>query len=61
MKLTQKQQTELVKKISRNFSTFGGGGKSKFNPLVNALSDRPPMFAAGVDVKSVVEFILKNI
>ncbi len=47
----------LVKLVGEKFRSFGGGQTSNYNPLVNALSDRPLCFAAGVDIKEVVEFI----
>lgn len=49
---------EIVAAIQVYFRTFGGGQDSEFNPLTHALKDKPLQFAAGVDVKEVVEFIL---
>jgi hypothetical protein len=45
--------------IGQNFRSFGGGQASNNNPLATALRDEPYQFAAGVDIKSVVEAILK--
>ena len=51
--------TELV---SRNFRTFGGSRDAKNepapNPIAIALQGQPPCFAAGVDVRDVVKFVL---
>lgn len=43
--------------VAAKTRTFGGGSKSQFNPLVNALTERDPMFAAGVDVGEVVDLV----
>jgi len=54
---------ELVKKVSSTFSCFGGGKENvnNYNPISIALVDKPPMFAAGVDIREVVDFIVDNI
>lgn len=52
---------ELVPVVAKNFRTFGGGKGSSFNPLAEALKDKAPQFAAGVDVKEVVAFIVNEI
>lgn len=58
--MAKKQKTSaIVKLVSDNFRTFGGGkGGNGFNPLAEALKDKEPQFAAGVDVREVVEFVL---
>jgi hypothetical protein len=48
---------DIVKKVTIRFHTFGGGQDSEFNPITHALKDKPPVFAAGVDVREVVEYI----
>ena len=48
----------IVKLVTARFRTFGGGQTSQFNPLVNMLSDKEPQFAAGVDVREVVDYIV---
>lgn len=50
----------LVELIQGRFRTFGGGRLSTTNPLANALADEPANFAAGVDVRQVVDFVLDN-
>lgn len=52
----------LMISIGKNFRTFGGGDRDTHNnPLAVALKDIPLQFAAGVDVKEVVEFILNEL
>ena len=51
---------EITQFIAHNFRSFGDGQKSNWNPVVNALKDEPPQFAAGVDIKDVVEAIMKE-
>lgn len=50
-------KNQIIRSLTRKFRTFGGGQTSEFNPLVNALSDKPPSFAAGTDIGQVVEEI----
>ncbi len=58
--MTQKKVDEIVKSISGNFRTFGGGDKNpNGNPIAMALKDNPLSFAAGVDVEQVVLHVLK--
>jgi len=51
---------EIVKAIPAEFNTFGGGRGSNWNPLADALKDKPLQFAAGVNVKEVVQFVLEH-
>lgn len=49
----------ITKLVSQNFKTFGGGkGGNGWNPIAEALKDQEPQFAAGVDVNTVVQFVL---
>ena len=50
----------IVKAIRGQFRTFGGDEdvKSSNNPISIAMADEPLMFAAGVDVKDVVLFVI---
>ena len=53
---------DVVALTSVKFPTFGGGKVSSWgNPIAHALKDEPPQFAAGVDVREVVEFIAEAI
>ena len=48
----------IVDYVAARTRTFGGGKNGNgFNPITAALSDRDPMFAAGVDVGEVVELV----
>jgi hypothetical protein len=50
---------EIVAAVKEKFPCFGGGDERvRDNPIAAALKDRPLMFAMGVDVKSVVEFVI---
>ena len=51
---------EITKGVGLNFPSFGGGQGSDFNPIAATLKNRPFQFAAGVDIKSVVEFVLRE-
>lgn len=49
---------KITKIIGLGFRSFGGGQGSRFNPITEALKDKPFQFAAGVDIKPVVEAVL---
>ena len=49
---------DIVNEISRKFRTFGGGRGDRSNPIAEALKFTPLAFAAGVDVREVVKFVL---
>lgn len=51
---------EIVEKIGRQFSTFGGGKEVPGNPISAALKDHPMQFTAGVSVEGVVRFVLEE-
>jgi len=48
--------------VNERFPSFGGGRNrnTNFNPIAAALKDKPPMFAAGVDIEEVVRFIVEE-
>lgn len=49
----------LIADIAQRFRCFGTGSlMPEGNPIAFALKDKPPSFAAGVDVGEVVDFIL---
>lgn len=52
---------DIVRDVTRQFRTFGAGQDSQYNPLTHVLKDKEPSFAAGVDVREVVEFIVAAI
>lgn len=50
---------EIVATVAREFRCFGGGqGKDSGNPIAVATAEKPPFFALGVDVRSVVERVV---
>lgn len=49
---------EITRKVVTKFRCFGGGQAVSGNPISQAVKDHAPSFAAGVDVREVVEFIL---
>lgn len=52
----------ITASIAKKFRTFGGGTTSSWgNPIAMALADKSAQFAAGVDVKEVVEFVLSQV
>ena len=54
------QIDKITETIGTKFRTFGGGQRRKFdNPVAAAFADRPLMFAANVDVKTVVIAVLE--
>ena len=55
-----KKVDKITQVIGRKFRSLGGGQKSNWNPMVNALKDEPLQFAMGVDIKSVVKAVLKE-
>lgn len=64
IKLNEEQTIDyLVAQIASQFRSFGGGSSRGIgtNPIAEALRDHPAQFAAGVDIKSVVTFILKEL
>ena len=50
----------LTEEVRKNFRCFGGGYYTPGNPVSAALAEGPTQFAAGVDVREVVEFILRQ-
>jgi hypothetical protein len=50
-------KVEIIKAITQKFRTFGGGRSSTTNPVAAALKDEPAMFAAGVSVEEIVDFV----
>ena len=62
---TTETKPTLAKKITSTvakcFRCFGGGNDGGgFNPIAAALAEQPPMFAAGVDVETVVACVLSE-
>lgn len=51
---------QIVEILAIIFPSFGGGKTSEWNPIANALADRPPQFAAGVDIATVVAAVSRH-
>lgn len=53
---------QVVAAVTQKFNCFGGGNNrhAQWNPISAAFKDKPAMFAAGVDVREVVEFVLQQ-
>lgn len=49
---------KIVRLTAKKFPSFGGGKTAVGNPISFILKDRPPEFAAGVDIEQVVRFVL---
>lgn len=58
--IQNQREDAIVAAVSSRFRTFGGGRGSDMNPVADALKDEEPMFAAGVDVRDVVRFVLST-
>jgi hypothetical protein len=56
MKVIPENEGDIVAIIAREFPSFGGGvvGAGD-NPISHALRNKPPMFASGVDIATVVK------
>jgi hypothetical protein len=56
----QKQIESIVEQVTKQFRTFGGGviGDPN-NPISHWTKDEPAQFAAGVNVREVVECVVK--
>lgn len=52
-------RSALVAAVAKNFPSFGGG-RTGNSIVAVATADREPMFAAGVDIAEVVDFVLKH-
>ena len=51
---------EITKIVGQKFRSFGGRQTGFNNPIAAAIKDGPLQFAAGVDIKSVVEVVLNE-
>lgn len=51
----------IVVRASDHFPSFGGGiERGQRTPITAATKDKPPTFAAGVDIEQVVRFVLEQ-
>ena len=51
---------EITQIVGQKFRSFGGGQENPYNPVSMALKDQQLQFAAGVDIKAVVETVLNE-
>jgi len=62
IKVSNEKVANIVAGIASRFPCFGVGSGSAFgNPISEALKNNPPTFAAGVDVETVVRFVVQNL
>lgn len=59
--MSEQEVARITQAIVGKFRCFGAGQTSNYNPIVNALTDQPAQFAAGVDVADVVRFVAQQI
>jgi hypothetical protein len=59
--ITKDTIQNIVKNINRDFRTFGGDYVTRGNPISIALAGKDVQFAAGVDVKEVVEYVIYHL
>lgn len=53
---------KIVKQTTKQFPSFGGGeAKDSRNPIAVALKDHRAQFAMGVDIETVVRFVLSEV
>ena len=60
MKTPERTIIEITTKVANQFPSFGGGRGSEWNPIAEMLKNKPAQFAAGVDVRAVVEAVIKE-
>lgn len=59
MKIIPENNQDITAIIASEFRCFGGGRTSNYNPIANALADKAPSFAMGVDVQEVVDRVVE--
>ena len=62
-KVKEDEINQIVADVAAEFRCFGQGSSPRIqgNPIAEALKDQEPQFAAGVDVREVVEFVLSRL
>lgn len=59
-KIAKRELDRITAAIAAEYPSFGRNGRGNDgNPIAAATADRDPMFALGVDIRSVVERVLK--
>lgn len=59
--MKKKQIDAIVEQVANKFRCFGGGRGNASNPMTHWTKDEPPMFALGVDVRMVVDYVVKEV
>lgn len=59
-RMIMSESERITEIIGRKFKSFGGGREDRYNLITHALKDGPLQFALGVDIKDVVETVLKE-
>ena len=62
-KVSENERQQIVADVAAEFRCFGEGSSPRIegNPIAEAMKDQPAQFAAGVDVRQVVDFILSRL
>lgn len=62
-KVKEDEINQIVADVAAEFRCFGRGSSPvvEGNPIAAALVDHEPQFAAGVDVREVVEFVVSRL
>lgn len=60
MSINDKIIDEVVASCRDKFRSFGGGMVDRSNPISMAMADEPAAFAAGVDIREVVNHVLST-
>ena len=59
--MDEERVREIVVLTAQAFTTFGGGCvRDTSNPIAMAMQNQPAQFALGVDVASVVRFVIDH-
>lgn len=61
-RISETERQQIVTDTAAEFPCFGTGVKAtEGNPLSEWLKDKTPIFALGVDVRQVVDYVLSRI
>lgn len=62
-KVKEDEINQIVADVAAGFRCFGRGSSPvvEGNPIAAALAEHDPQFAAGVDVREVVEFVVSRL
>jgi len=61
-KIKEEERQQIVSDIAAAFPCFGTGAKAtESNPLAEWLKEEEPVFALGVPVRQVVDYVLSRV